>query len=195
MALNFGHNDLEENHIHDVKPLIALPYYQVFTTNFLFKYTDGINVGVWRYPAKEGSHIPRRDMIVNGWVEEKNSQLELYAHTFDSDDNITNLTMRYELMCFMLDGSVEFKLIEEFDIMPYKITPGVVDSMNHFIFTNKKYFISDLQPNFNNMFRMSIRTKNVSSSQTGLNNESILETLLIHNQMMKQVNDVILQVL
>ena len=28
-ALNFGHNHLEENHIHDVKPAIALPYWSI----------------------------------------------------------------------------------------------------------------------------------------------------------------------
>ena len=48
MALNFGHNELEENHIHDVKPLTALPYYQVFSTNFLFKYEQGIDANQWR---------------------------------------------------------------------------------------------------------------------------------------------------
>ena len=34
MALNFGHDKLEPNHIHNVKPLVALPFYQVMVTNF-----------------------------------------------------------------------------------------------------------------------------------------------------------------
>ena len=99
MALNFGHNELEENHIHDVKPLIALPYYALLFNNFQFKYTHGINQGVWLMPAAEATYIPRRDIITNGYIEPKNSQIELFAHTFDDDDNITNLTMRYVLVC------------------------------------------------------------------------------------------------
>ena len=147
-------------------------------------------------PAKEADYIPRRDMITLGWVEQKNSQLELYAHTFDSDDNITNLTMRYELACFMVDGTTEYKLIDEFDIMPYKISSGMVDGMNHFFFKGeRRYFISDLQPNFKKMFKVSVRIKNVASTQAGLNNESLLEVLTFHTHNMKQVNDAMLAVL
>ena len=196
MSLNFGHDELEPNHTHNVKPLVALPFYQLMATNFQFIYTAGINYGVWRMSAKEGSHIPRRDMITNGWVEPKNSQLELYAHTFDSDDNVTQLTMQYELVCFMLGGTIGHKLIDEFDLMSFKVTSGMIDSMNHFVFVNKRYFISDIQPNYKNMFKMSIiRTERTSQNPSGLNNESLLEMLTLRTQMMKQVNDVMLQTL
>ena len=134
MSLSFRHDELEPNHIHNVKPLIVLPYYQLIVNNFQFVYTSGINYNVWRTPAKEKDYVPRRDMITNGWVEPKNSQLELVAHTFDNDANISELTMRYELMCFMRGVTIEHKLIGEFDPMPYKISPGMVDSMNHFLF-------------------------------------------------------------
>ena len=196
MALNFGHDEHPPDHIHNIKPLVALPYYQLFVTNFLFKYTDGINSNIWREPAKEVSYIPRRDIVTLGVVKQKNSVIELFAHTFDSDDKITNLTMRYELMCFMLDGTTEYKLIEEFDIMPFKVTSGLVDGMNHFIFKGqKKYFIPDIQPKFKNMFKMCVCIKNVASTQTSLNNESILEVLLVHNYNTMKENDALLQVL
>ena len=100
-----------------------------------------------RQPDAEAQYTPKRHIITNGWVEAKNSQLELLAHTFDNDDNITELTMRYELMCLMLDGTTEYKLIDELDLMPYKVTSGMIDNMNHFLFNRQKlYFISDLQP-------------------------------------------------
>ena len=195
MALNFGYDEHPPNHIHNIKPLVALPYYQIVVSNFLFKYTLGINVNVWREPAKEANYIPRRDIVTLNVVEPKNSQIELFAHTFDSDVNIKSLTMRYELMCFMIDGSTEYKLIDEFDMMPFKIVPGAVDDMNHFLFKGqKKYFISDLQPNYKNMFKMGVRIKNVASTQS-LHNEGILEVLLIHRQNVKQLNDALLQVL
>ena len=47
MALELGYDDLEPNHIHNIKPMVALPYYQLFTNNFMFKYTSGINAGQW----------------------------------------------------------------------------------------------------------------------------------------------------
>ena len=151
-------------------------------------------------PAKETSYIPRRDIITNGWIEPNNSQIELFARTFDDDDNITNLTMRYKLVCLMKDVTTEYKLIDEFDMMPYKITSGVIDGMNQFLFNKsdnfntsdtqgKRYYVSDLQPNYKNMFKMTIRIKNVRSSQSGLNNESLLEILTYHTQMKKPIND------
>lgn len=120
-------------------------------------------------PAKEAAYISRQDIIKNGWIKPNNLQIELLAHTFDSDDNITNLTMRYELVCFMKDGTTEYKLLDEFDIMPYKITSGMVDGMNHFLFNQsenlsltgknykaKRWFIAEMQPNHKNMFKMTI---------------------------------------
>lgn len=82
-------------------------------------------------------------MITNGYWKPKNSQIELYTHTFDDDDNITQFTMWYKLACFMKDGTIDYKLIDEFNLMPFKITSSTIDGMNHFLFTNKKYFISD----------------------------------------------------
>ena len=43
----------------------------------------------------------------------------------------------------MKDGTIDYKLIDEFNLMPFKITSSTIDGMNHFLFTNKKYFISD----------------------------------------------------
>lgn len=104
--------------------------------------------------------------------------------------------MSYEQMCFMRDGTIEYKLIDEFDLMPYKISSGMIDSMNHFLFNRQElYFLSDLQPNYKNMFKMSIRTKRVSQSPSRIDNESLLEVITLHTQLMKPVNDVMLQTL
>ena len=196
MSLAFGRDKMEPNHIHNIRPLVALPSYQLMLNNFQFVYTAGINYNVWRTSAKEKDYVPRRDIITNGWIETKNSQLELLAHTFDDDDSITELTMRYELMCFMRDGTVEYKLIDEFDLMPYKISSGMIDGINHFLFNRKKLcFISDLQPNYKNMFKMSVRTKRTSQNPSGIDKESLLEVITLHTQMMKPVNDVMLQTL
>ena len=189
--MNFGYDEHPPNHIHNIKPLVALPYYHVLMNNFQFNYTDDINSGQWRWPAKDFNYIPPRYMISLGYIEEKNTQLELFAHTFDI--NIQSLTMRYELMCFMLDGSIEYKLIDEFDMMPFKIVNKIVDSQNHFIFLGKKkFFISDIQPKFKQMYKMAIRIKNVASTHN-LNNESVLEVVVYHTQKMKIVNDAMIQ--
>ena len=42
---------------------------------------------------------------------------------------------------------------------------------------------------------MSIRTKRVNENPSGLNNKSLLEVITFHTQLMKQVNDVMLQTL
>ena len=192
MALKFGHDEHPPNHIHNIKPLVALPYYQLFTTN-LFKYASPIRVGTNVWPKRDEG-VPSRYIITLGWIEPKNTQFELFAHTFDGDNNITNLTMKYELMCFMLDNTIEYKLIDEFDMMPYKIVPGKLDNENHFIFKGqKKFFISDLQPNYKNMFKMCVRIRNTASTVSGIANESLPETVIIHTQKMKPVNDVMIQ--
>ena len=196
MALNFGYDEHPPNHVHNIKPLVALPYYQVLVTNFQLNYNQGITVGDWRWPAKDFDYIPPRYMITLGFTEEKNTQIELFAHTFDNDAhiNIQSLTMRYELMCFMLDGTIEYKLIDEFDMMPFKIVNKIVDDQNHFIFKGqKKFFLSDIQPKFKQMYKMAIRIKNVASTHSGINNESVLEVVLYHTQKMKQVNDAMIQ--
>ena len=196
MSLAFGHDDLEPNHIHDIKPLIALSYYQLITRNFQFIYKSGINYNVWRYPEVEMSHVPKRDIITDGWIEEKNSQLEFLAHTFDSDSVIGELTMRYDLICLMRDGTTEYKLIDEFDLMPFKITSGMIESINHFLFNGKKiYYISDIQPNSKNMLKMSIHSKRINQYSSSMNNESLLEVLILHTQLMKPMNDIMLQTL
>ena len=192
--MHFGYDEHPPNHVHNIKPLVALLYYQVMLNNIVFSYTDGIDAGRWRWPAKDFDYIPPRYMITLGYVEEKNTQIELFAHTFDQDNDITSLTMRYELMCFMLDGTIEYKLISEFDMMPFKIVPGIVDGQNHFIFKGqKKFFISDIQPKFKLMYKMAIRIKNVASTQSNLNNESVLEVVVYHTQKIKIVNDVMIQ--
>ena len=90
-------------------------------------------------------------------MEAKNPQLEFLAHTFDNDRDIRELTMRYELVCLMRDVTKEYRLIDEFDLIPFKITTGLVDNMNLFLLNRQKiYYISDIQPNFKNMFKMSI---------------------------------------
>ena len=190
---------MEPNTIHDKKPLVALPYYQLMINTFNFVYELGIDHNVWRYPGIEMKHETRRDILTDGWIEEKNSQLEFLAHTFDSDSNITTLTMRYELMCLMRDGTMEYKLIDEFDLMPFKITQRLIDHKNNFLFNRQKiYYISDIQPNFKNMFKMSIRIKRINPAPPGLknfNNEGFLEVITLHRQLMKPINDVMLQTL
>ena len=119
--------------------------------------------------------------------------IELFAHTFDNDNDITNLTMRYELTCIMIDGTTEHKLIDEFDIMPYKIIPGILDATNNFFFKGeRKYFISDIQPKYEKMYKATISIKNVASTVSGINNESLLEVVINHTQKMKQINDVMI---
>ena len=85
----------------------------------------------------------------------------------------------------MSNGLFEYKLIDEFDHMPFKKAPGIVDSMNHFIFPpHKNYFVSDLVPNYKNMIKMYVRIKRLSPNLSGLNNESLIEVLTIHTQFM-----------
>ena len=180
MALNFGHDEHPPNHIHNIKPLVAFPYYQLYVNPFQFNYTAGINLGSWRWPAKDFDYIPPNYIVTQGWIEPFNSQIELHAHTFDADDNIQNLTMHYELMCFMDNSTIEYKLIDESDMMPFKAVSGVLDGQNHFIFKRQKiFFISNIQPRYKNMFKMAIRIKNVAPNQS-LDNESVLSVFVQH---------------
>ena len=191
--MDFGFNKHPHNHIHTVKPFVALPYYQLYVNPFQFNYTSGINAGSWRWPAKDFDYIPPNYIVTQGWIEPYNLQIELHAHTFDNDYNITNLTMRYELMCFMDDGTIEYKLIDEFDVMPYKTVPGVLDGQNHLIFKRQKiFFISSIQPRYKNMFKMAIRIKNVASTQSRLNNESVLSVFVHHRSKMEVLNNALI---
>ena len=156
MSLTFGHDDLEPNHIHNIKPLVALPYYQLIVKEYAFFYRS-ISYNTLRGPIPIKDHYPRLDIIAQSWVEEKNTQLVLLAHTFDVDNAIRVLNIKYELKCVMLDNTVDRRVIEEFDLMPFKKNPtGIVHYLNHFIFKNKKYYISDIQPNFKNIFKMNV---------------------------------------
>ena len=129
MSLSFGHDDLKLNHIHNVKPLVALPYYQMVIKSFRFVYY-GIAQGSSRNQEPEREHWPRRDILMENWVEEKNTQIQLLAHTFDADSDIIRVVMRYEVRCIMKDGTIEYWDLDEFSIIPYKITSGIVDGMN-----------------------------------------------------------------
>ena len=64
MALNFGYDEHPPNHIHNIKPLVALPYYQLFTTSFAFFY-DTLRTGN-RWPALGTDGAPRRDILTVG---------------------------------------------------------------------------------------------------------------------------------
>ena len=192
MSLNFGHDEHPPNHIHNIKPLVALPYYQVFKFLYMFAYTNPAQ-GVEKKPDPFRSHSARWD-ITTTFAEPNNTQIHLTCHTYDSDTNVTELVNKYELRCLMKDGTIETKLIEEFDLMPYKVTSGKVDDMNHFMFgLGKLYFLSQIQPNYKNMFKATIVVTQTSARSTG--NENILEVSLYHRQNMKQLNDSLLQVL
>ena len=86
MSLSFGHNEMERNHIHNVKPLVALPYYQLMVKYYSFAY-PGMAKDVWRYPDPIGVHRPRKDVITNGF-EEGNTKHQLLTHTFDADTRL-----------------------------------------------------------------------------------------------------------
>ena len=192
MALNFGHDEHPPNHIHNIKPLVALPYYQIFKFTYLFSYTNPGH-GIVTKPLPYRSHSSRWDISTVA-VEPYNTQLGFTNHTFDSDTNITELVMKYELRCLMRDGTIDIKLIEEFDLMPYKITSGEVNNMNHFEFGNDKlYFISVIQPNYKNMFKATVQCTQTSARSTG--NENVLEVSMYHRHFLKQVNDAMIQTL
>ena len=199
--MNFGYDEHPPNHVHNIKPLVALPSYTISEISFRWVYRYGINLNVWRSPFSEQEYGPKRNVIsqvridppgiFKSWIQPKNTVVLLHSHIFDNDDNIKNLTMRYELACFMKDGTTEYKLIEEFNVMPYKLIPGVVDLSNTFLY-DKRYFLSDLQPNYANMAMFNIRIKNVGSTQSGLNNESVLNIIIYNKVDQKATNDAII---
>ena len=205
MSLNFGHDEHPPNHVHNIKPLVALPYYQLIAQPFTFHYTDGINLNIWRSPSGYRDYMPTREMYTKvyndfskslvSWIIPKNTQFELYAHTFDDDNKkvIDDLTMRYEFICYMYDGTVEYKLIDEFNIKPWRMCPGIVNNKQHYQFSGKKWFLSDILPNYESIGKLSIRIKNTASSVSGLNNESVLEVMIYSTSFLKQVNDAMIQ--
>ena len=192
MSLSFGHDDMEINHIHNIKPLVPLPYYQKMVKYYTFAYA-GMAKDVWRYPGAIGAHCPRTNIITNGF-EEGNTKLQLITHTFDADTRLLRIVIKYELRCMMKDGSVEFKDLNEFYIIPYKVADKIVDGMNIINFNDDRiYVISDIQPNFKNMVQMSMRFKQTNVENLG--NESFLEVAIIHRKLMKAENDITLQTL
>ena len=197
MSLAFGHNDLELNHIHNVKPLVALPYYTQIVKEYQFYYRS-ISYNTLRGPLDIKEYYPRTNIINNSWIEEKNTQLVLLAHTFYVDDllhRLSNLTIKYKLKCTFNDETVERVLIEEVNLMPFsKDKNNIIDYRHNFIFENKKYYISDIQPNFKNVFRFTIEITRTQPS-TSLGNESMLQVEIRHLEKMKPVNDVMLTTL
>ena len=128
-------------------------------------------------------------------MEEKNTQLVLVAHTMDLDDNVGNITIQYKLKCTFLDGTIERPLIEEIDLAQYKINKsGSIDNRNSFIFKDKKYFISDIQPNFKKVFRMNVEFIRTAPT-TSKGNETLLQVEIRHLEKMKPVNDAMLKTL
>ena len=105
MALNFGHDEHPPNHIHNIKPLVALPMYRISEQPIRWLYSFGIYAGKWSGPDPE-LQTTRRNVITQirvnntfvSWVMPKNFTLVLHSHIFDNDANITNLTMRYEMV-------------------------------------------------------------------------------------------------
>ena len=91
----------------------------------------------------------------------------------------------------MKDGTYENKLIDEFDVMPFKLVPGIVDRANTFLY-DKRYFISDIQPNYANMAMFYVRIKNVASTQSGIHNESVLNIFIYNNVDMTTTNKTII---
>ena len=70
MLLSFGHDDLELNHIYNIKPLVALPYYTQIVKEYHYFYRS-IDHNVLRGPIPERTYWPRIDIIAQGWIEEK----------------------------------------------------------------------------------------------------------------------------
>ena len=106
------------------------------------------------------------------------------------------LKIKYELKCIMVDNTVERRLIEEFGLIPFKkSTTGVVDYMNHFIFENRKYYISDIQPNFEDIFKMNVKITRKNPDPPLLGNEGMLQIEIRHLEKMKPIKDVTLQTL
>ena len=197
MALNFGHDEHPPNNIHNIKPLVALPKYRISELPIRWVYTRGVNRG-WIGPELEHQGVTKRNIITQirvndsyvSWVIPKNSTLSLHSHIFDDDTNITNLTMRYEMVCTMIDGTYEDRLIEEFDVMPFKLVPGIADGSNTFLY-DKKYFISDLQPNYAKMAMFYIRIKAAASTQS-VSNESVLNVIIYNSVDMTATNKAII---
>ena len=71
--------------------------------------------------------------------------------------------------------------------MPFKMHQIVhVDYLNHFIFENNKYYISDIQPNFKNVIKMNVEITRSNSDPPLLGNESMLQIEMRHlEKMMK----------
>ena len=186
--MDFGFNKHPHNHIHNIKPLVALPSYSAFSFTYLFSYTNPAQ-GVTKTPDLYRDYSVRWDINTENAVA-NNTRIHLAEHTFDNDSTITELTAKYELRCLMRDDTIETKLIEEFDLMPYKIG-SVIDDMNHFMFKRDKvYFLSDIQPNFKNMFKATVQWTQTSSTATG--NENVLVVSLFQSHDMKETNDAII---
>ena len=88
------------------------------------------------------------------------------------------------------DGTIRKPLIEEFNLIPFfKDKNNIIDYRHNFIFGNKKYHISDIQPKFKETFRMNVEITRTQPT-TSLGNENMLQVEIRHFQNMKAANDV-----
>ena len=95
MALNFGQDEHPPNHIHNIKPLVALPYYSPFSFTYLFSYSNPAQ-NVAKTPELYRDYSVRWD-INTEYVEANNTRIHLAEHTFDYDTTIIELTAKLEL--------------------------------------------------------------------------------------------------
>ena len=189
MAMNFGYDEHPPNHIHNIKPLVALPMYNVFPDHYIFTFTNPTK-NVKRKADLYREYGTRWDIDMTV-VEPMNTSILLSRHTFDTDTTITELTIKYELRCLMKDGTIEEKLIDEFDLMPFKVG-NIIDDMNHFHFQGKKFFfISMIQPNYKNMFKASVQMTQTSDKATG--NENHLVVSMWHRYNLKKENTLLIK--
>lgn len=83
--------------------------------------------------------------------------------------------------CTLLDGTIETKEVEEFDLMPYKIGNGIINNVNIFLM-QKKYYVSDIFPHYKKIAYMYIKFEQTNPGT--FDNKSTIKVVTLHKQPM-----------
>ena len=120
-------------------------------------------------PYSLNSGYPHNIMFRNANLKE-DAEFVILSHTFDSDDTITTLKLKYYFMAYKLDGTTD---TVEFDDVDYSL--GNIRVGNTF-FLGNEYKFKDIYQNYKLLIGFLIKFKQLSNESYG--NESVMDIMV-----------------
>ena len=112
---------------------------------------------------------PHNIMFRNANLKE-DAEFVILSHTFDSDDTITTLKLKYYFVAYKMDGTTD---TVEFDDVDYN--RGTIRVDNTF-FLGNEYKFKEIYPNYKIIIGFMIKFKQLSNESYG--NESVMDIIV-----------------